>query len=69
MNQSETNMIWTLEAVRKHAEMVGGLWNGDNPGKLEDAAHAAEEVLFHLEKLEAALEEIKDIDESDVMYN
>jgi len=62
-------MIWTLQAVREHAEMVAGLWNGDNPGKLEDAASAAKDVLYHLEQLEAALEEIKDIDESDVVWN
>ena len=62
-------MIWTLQAVREHAEMVAGLWNGDNPGKLEDAASAAKDVLHHLEQLEAALEEIKGIDESDVVCN
>lgn len=62
-------MIWTLQAVREHAEMVGSLWNGDNPGKLEDAASASKDVLFHLEKLEHYLKEIEDINESDVTNN
>jgi len=62
-------MIWTLQAVREHAEMVESLWNGDNPGKLEEGASAAKDVLHHLNKLEEYLEEIKDFDESDVMAN
>lgn len=62
-------MIWTLQAVREHAEMVAGLWDGDNPGKLEDAAASAKAVLHHLDKLKEYLDDIKDIDESDVMYN
>jgi hypothetical protein len=62
-------MIWTLQAVRDHAEMVAGLWNGDNAGKLEEAASAAKELLEHLNKVEACLKEIEHLDESDVMYN
>ena len=49
--------------------MVESLWNGDNPGKLEEGASAAKDVLHHLNKLEEYLEEIKDFDESDVMAN
>jgi hypothetical protein len=49
--------------------MVAGLWNGDNAGKLEEAASAAKDVLHHLNKLEEYLEEIKGFDESDVMLN
>ena len=59
-------MIWTLEAVRKHADMVAGLWDGDNPGRLEDGAGAAKELLEALDTVESCLEEIKDFDESDV---
>jgi len=62
-------MIWTLQAVKEHAEMVAGLWNGDDSGKLEDAAGAAKDVLHHLAKVEEYLEEIKNFDESDVMLN
>lgn len=60
-------MIWTLQAVKKHAEMVAGLWDGDNPGTLEDAASAAKDVLHHLAKVEEYLKEIENFDESDVM--
>jgi hypothetical protein len=62
-------MIWTLDAVRKHAEMVAGLWNGDNPGRLEEGASAAKNVLYHLDLVEQYLKEIEDYDESDVMSN
>ncbi len=60
-------MIWTLQTVREHAEMVVGLWDGNNSGKLEEAAGYANDVLEHLTKLEEALEIIKGMDESDVM--
>lgn len=62
-------MIWTLDEVEKHAKMVEGMWNGDNSGMLEDAAHAATELLEHLTKVRECLEEIEDIDESDVVNN
>lgn len=60
-------MIWTLEAVRKQAEMVASLWDGESTGKLEEAAGYAQDVLDHLEELEKSLAEIADMDESDVM--
>ncbi len=63
------NYIWTLDAVQKHAEMVAGLWDGDNPGKLEDGAHAANELLDALKTVRELLAEIEDFDESDVMSN
>jgi hypothetical protein len=62
-------IIWTLEEVRKHAEMVASLWNGDNSGKLEEAAMAAKDVLYHLDLVEQYLKEIEGMDESDVMLN
>ena len=60
-------MIWTIEAIKEHAEMVAGLWDGNNPGVLEEASAHARDVLFHLERVVESLEEIKNFDESDVM--
>lgn len=59
-------MIWTLKAVRDQADLVAGLWDGDNPGILEEKAGYAKEVLEHLDALEDALTQIADMDESDV---
>lgn len=60
-------MIWTLQEVRKQAELVLGLWNGKDSGVLEEKAGYAQDVLDHLEALEDSLAEIADMDESDVM--
>jgi hypothetical protein len=58
-------MIWTLQEVRKQAELVVGLWNGKDSGILEEKAGYALEVLEHLDELENALAQIADMDESD----
>lgn len=59
-------MIWTLQEVRKQAELVAGLWNGKDSGILEEKASYAKDVLEHLDALEDSLTQIADMDESDV---
>lgn len=47
--------------------MVAGLWDGDYPGPLEDAATTAKELLEHLDEVEKLLKEIEHMDRSDIM--
>jgi hypothetical protein len=49
-----------LKAMKRHMEDIAGQWNGDEPGRDEDRAHAASEAIACIESLEALLEELND---------
>ena len=48
-----------LEHMRNRCNEIKGEWNGDEPGKQEDAAMAADELL---EKLEEVNQLVKELD-------
>jgi hypothetical protein len=50
----------TLESIKKEAEHVAGLWNGDESGTQEDKAHCAIEIIDAVANLEALLTELRD---------
>ena len=40
-----------LKGIRKWAEDISGEWNGDNPGRKEDRAHQANEIIEKVDEL------------------
>jgi hypothetical protein len=47
-----------LRQVRTIMEEITGQWDGDLPGRREDRAHAALEVIEHLDAIEELLTEL-----------
>jgi len=40
-----------LKSIRKWAENIAGNWNGDNPGRSEDRAMQANEIIEKVDEL------------------
>jgi hypothetical protein len=40
-----------LKGIRKWAENIAGQWNGDNPGRAEDRAGQANEIIEKVDEL------------------
>lgn len=53
-----TNYILTLDFIKKQCEEVGSQWNGDEPGREEEQAAAAVEILQCIKQIERLLPEI-----------
>lgn len=47
-----------LKQLKSQLEGIAGNWNGDESGIAEDRAHAANEGIELIEKLESILEEL-----------
>lgn len=45
-------MIINTDELRKEMEDIAGLWDGDNPGRAEDRAHLANDILDAIKQLE-----------------
>ena len=46
-----------LSDLIEEANLVAGMWNGDNSGRLEDLAHISNDIVEHAEKIRELLEE------------
>lgn len=53
--------IYELEDLEKEAGEISGNWNGDESGRQEDLAHAADEIVYKAQELKTLLEEFKNI--------
>ncbi len=49
----------TLSQIKNYVETLGGQWDGDLPGRLEDQAHICGEILDHIKEIEKLLEELE----------
>jgi len=47
-----------MDKLKEEMEEIAGAWNGDNPGLAEDRAHAALEVIEHIDAIEELLKEL-----------
>ena len=45
-----------LNKIKKWAEEIAGEWNGDEPGRQEDRAHQATDILEKVAELEELIE-------------
>ena len=50
-------MIEALQKLIKECEAEAGRWNGDEPGRLEDEAHIANEIIEKAKELIALINE------------
>ena len=56
-----------IEHIRNRCNEIKGEWNGDEPGKQEDAAMAADELLEKLEEVDQLMKEL-DIQMEDCIF-
>ena len=47
-----------IEHIRNRCNEIKGEWNGDEPGKQEDSAMAADELLEKLEEVDQLMKEL-----------
>ncbi len=47
-----------LQKLIKDCEEIAGWWNGDNPGRAEDRAHIANDIIETSKKLQELLVEL-----------
>ena len=47
-----------MDKLKKEMEEIAGAWNGDESGAGEDRAHAALEVIEHIDAIEELLKEL-----------
>lgn len=47
-----------MDKLKKEMEEIAGSWNGDESGLAEDRAHAALEVIEHIDAIEELLKEL-----------
>lgn len=47
-----------LNSLIKESESIAGWWNGDSPGRAEDRAHIANDIIEASKKLQALLVEL-----------
>ncbi len=59
--QNLQHYIDEMEDLEKEASEVSGSWNGDLPGRQEDLAHAADEIVGKAQELKTLLEEFKSL--------
>jgi len=52
--------IDVIKDMIKEAEEIGALWNGDNPGKQEDNAHIAQEIIDKCVELKSLIYNLND---------
>lgn len=50
----------TLSELKKEMEEIQGQWNGDNPGRAEDRAHQAGDIIENINQIEKLLVELDD---------
>ncbi len=48
-----------LEGLKNEMEHIAGEWNGDEPGRQENNANIAEEVIEHINEINLLLEELR----------
>ena len=48
----------TLLELRREMEEIQGQWNGDNPGRAEDMAHQAGDIIGNINEIEKLLAEL-----------
>lgn len=48
-----------LDQLEKESSEIAGSWNGDNPGRLEERAGAALEIIDEIGKLRENIEYLK----------
>ena len=51
----------TLEQIKKWAEEISGQWDGDKPGRAEDRAHQAQDVIDKVEELSILINEMENL--------
>jgi hypothetical protein len=56
----------TLEEIKTWAAEIEGQWNGDLPGKAEDRAVIAEEIICNCDHIKKLMEEIEVLDGTDI---
>ena len=50
-----------LSSIKEWAEEIAGEWDGDNPGRAEDRAHQAQDILDKVVELSILINEMKDL--------
>ena len=50
-----------LQILKEWAEEISGEWNGDNPGKQEERAHCAQDIIKKSDELKDLLDEMKEL--------
>jgi hypothetical protein len=58
MEQDQKILMLALNLYVGHMEEIGGAWNGDLPGRQEDRAHQAEEIIDTINKLRDQITEL-----------
>lgn len=48
-----------LKQLKERMEYISGEWNGDEPGRQEENAHIAEEVIQKIDEIDKLLEELR----------
>ena len=51
----------TLDQIKKWAEEIQGSWDGDLPGRAEDRAHQATDILEKVKELETLIANMENL--------